>query len=86
MKRFDSLRVQERIINRLERKEKEEAYQRDRFFEFKLPEIHNRLTQVLLMEKIIETENPAAVSDLILKGLKQALKASNLISNILLHQ
>ncbi len=76
MKRFDSLRVQERLINRLERKEKEAAYQRDRFFKFKLPEIHNRLTQVLLMDKIIETDDPGAVSDLILKGLKQALKAS----------
>lgn len=76
MKRFDSLRVQERLINRLERKEKEEAYQRDRFFKFKLPEIHNKLTQVLLMEKIIETDDPGAVSEALLKGLKQALKAS----------
>jgi len=76
MKRFYSGKDQERILNRLERLEKREALQRDRFFKFKLPEIHNRLSQVLLMEKIIETENPKAVSDLILKGLKQALKAN----------
>ncbi|MGD2126167.1 MAG: DUF507 family protein [Desulfobacteraceae bacterium] len=74
MKRFDSGRVQERLISRLERKEKQEAFQRDRFFKFKLPEIHTSLSQALLMEKIVETENPAAVSDLLLKGLKQALR------------
>jgi len=28
------------------------------------------------MEKVIETENPAAVSDLLLKGLKQALRSN----------
>ncbi len=76
MKKFYRGKDQERILNRLERLEKREALQRDRFFKFKLPEIHNRLSQVLLMEKIIETENPKAVSDLILKGLKQALKAN----------
>ncbi|HDI78944.1 MAG TPA: DUF507 family protein [Desulfobacteraceae bacterium] len=76
MKRFYSGKDQERILNRLERLEKREALQRDRFFKFKLPEIHNRLSQVLLMEKIIETESPKTVSDLILKGLKQALKAN----------
>lgn len=76
MKRFDSDRVQEKLIDRLDRKERQKAYQMDRFFKFKLPEIHNRLTQALLMEKIIETDNPGAVSELILKGLKRLLKAS----------
>jgi len=76
MKRFDVGRVQEKLINRLDRKEKQVAYQRDRFFKFKLSEIHNKLSQVLLMEKIVETENPAAVSDLLLKGLRKALKTS----------
>jgi len=76
MKRFDSGRVQEKLLNRLERKEKQEAFQRDRFFRFKLPEIHNSLTQTLLMEKIIETDNPSAVSDLVLKGLKAAQKTN----------
>jgi hypothetical protein len=76
MKRFGSGNVQDKIINRLERQEKQDAFQRDRFFRFKLPEIHSRLSQVLLMEKVIETENPAAVSDLLLKGLKQALRSN----------
>ena len=76
MKRFDSGRVQDKLIKRLERRERQEAFQRDRFFRFKLPEIHNKLTQALLMNKIIETDNPAAVSELILQGLKKALKSS----------
>jgi Protein of unknown function (DUF507) len=76
MKRFDSGRVQEKLIDRLERKEKNEAFQRDRFFKFKLPEIHKSLSQNLLMEKIIETDNPTAVSDLILKGLRKILKTN----------
>ena len=76
MKRFDSGRVQEKLLNRLERKEKREAFQRDRFFKFKLPEIQSRLSQALLMEKIIETDNPAAVSDLLMKGLKKGINSN----------
>ena len=76
MKRFDSGKVQEKLIDRLERKEKNEAFQRDRFFKFKLSEIHKSLSQSLLMEKIIETDNPTAVSDLILKGLRRILKTN----------
>jgi hypothetical protein len=76
MKRFDTGRVQEKLISRLERKEKQEAFQRDRFFKFKLPQIHSSLSQALLMEKIIETDNPTAVSDLLLKGLRQALRTN----------
>ena len=76
MKKFGSGRVQERIIDRLERKEREEAFQRDRFFKFKLTEIHTQLYQSLLMEKIIETDNTAAVSDRLLKGLKKVLRSS----------
>ncbi|MCF8063372.1 MAG: hypothetical protein K9M82_12705, partial [Deltaproteobacteria bacterium] len=76
MKRFGSGNVQDKIINRLERQEKQEAFQRERFFRFKLPEIHRRLSQTLLMEKVIETDNPTAVSDLLLKGLKQGLKSN----------
>jgi hypothetical protein len=76
MKRFDSGRVQEKLISRLERKEKQEAFQRDRFFKYKLPQIHASLSQALLMEKIIETDNPTAVSDLLLKGLRQALRTN----------
>ena len=74
MKRYDTGRVQDKLINRLERKEKQASFQKDRFLKFKLSEIHARLTQALLMEKIIETENPGAISDLILKGLKKAMR------------
>jgi len=76
MKTWHGGRVQDKIINRLERQEKQQAFQRDRFLRFKLPEIHNMLSQTLLMKKIIETDNPAAVSDAILTGLKKALKSS----------
>ena len=76
MKNFNSGRVQEKLINRLERKEKQQAFQRDRFFRFKLPEIHSRLSQTLIMAKIIETDNSAIVSDLLLTGLKRAMKTS----------
>jgi ribosome-associated translation inhibitor RaiA len=76
MKTWNSGRVQDKLINRLERQEKQQAFQRDRFFKFKLSEIHNKLSQALLMEKVIETESPAAISDLILKGLKRALNSS----------
>lgn len=76
MRIFDSGRVQDKIIKRLERQERQQAFQRDRFFSFKLPEIHNKLTQALLMDKIVETENPAAVSNVLLKGLKKALRSS----------
>ena len=77
METRDSGRVQEKLINRLERQEKKQAFQRDRFLRFKLPEIHNRLSQSLLMNKIIETDNPAAVSTAILNGLKKALRSSD---------
>jgi hypothetical protein len=76
MKTWDSGRVQNKIINRLERQEKKQAFERDRFLKFKLPEIHNKLSQKLLIEKIIETDNPAAISDALLKGLKKAQKSS----------
>ena len=76
MRIFNSGRVQDKLINRLERQEKQQAFQRDRFFKFKLSEIHTNLSQTLLMEKIIETDNPAAFSDALLKGLKKMLKTS----------
>lgn len=72
----DTGRVQDKLINRLERQEKQQAFQQGRFFRFKLPEIHNKLSQTLLMEKIIETDSPAAVSEAILTGLKKALRSS----------
>jgi hypothetical protein len=76
MKQFDSGRVQEKLIDRLEKQERAKAFQRDRFFKFKMTEIHNKLTQTLLMQKIVETDNPTAVSDLLMKGLKKLLKTS----------
>jgi len=76
MKRFGSGNVQERLIKELDRKERQKAFQRDRFFRFKLPEIHTQLTQTLLMKKIIETDNPKAVSDAIIQGLKKILRVN----------
>ena len=76
MKTWHSGRVQDKILNRLERQEKQQIFERDRFFKFKLSEIHNKLSQMLLMEKIIETDNPAAISDAILKGLRKSQKSS----------
>jgi hypothetical protein len=76
MKPRYSGRTQDRLIDRLERKERRESLRRDRFFRFKLSEIHNKVTQALLLNKIIETENPQAVSDLIMQGLNKAYKSS----------
>ena len=72
----DSGRVQDKILKQLERQERKQAFHRDRFFKFKLPEIHNLLSQKLLMSRVIETDNPSAVSDALLKGLKKALASS----------
>ncbi len=72
----DTGRVQDRLINQLERNEKRQSFQRDRFFKYKLDEIHRKLTQALIMEKVIETEKPAAVSDALLTGLKKAQNSS----------
>ena len=69
-------KVQDKLINRLERQEKQQAFQQDRFFKFKLNEIHNKLSQNLLMKKVIETDNPAAISNSLLKCLKKAVKSS----------
>ena len=76
MKNFHSGREQDKLINRLERQEKQQAFQRDRFFKYKISEIHSRLTQSLLMEKIIETDNPAAFSEVLMRGLKKLLKTN----------
>jgi hypothetical protein len=76
MKTWNSGRVQDKILNRLERQEKQQVFHRDRFLKFKLSEIHNKLSQKLLMEKIIETDKPAAISDAILEGLKKSQRSS----------
>lgn len=76
MRIFDTGRVQNKLLDRIERKEKKEAFQRDRFFQFKLPDIQSQLSQALLIEKIVETENPGALSELLLKGLKKAQKSN----------
>jgi len=76
MKGFDTGKVQNKLLDRLERKEKQELFQRDRFFKFKLSQILNRLSQMLLMQRVVETDTPAALSDLILKGLKKLQKSN----------
>jgi hypothetical protein len=74
MRRFDSGKEQDKLLNRIERRERRESFQRDRFFKFKLPEIHRSLSQALLAEKVVETDNPSVMSELLLKGLKQVLR------------
>jgi hypothetical protein len=76
MKHFDSGKELDKVLKGIERKEKRAAFQRDRFFKFKLPEIHTSLSQALLMEKVVETEHPTSLSDLLLQGLKQALRVN----------
>jgi len=76
MKYRYSGRTQDKLIDRLERKERRESFRRDRFFKFKLSEIHNKVSQALLLNKIIETENPQAISDLIMQALNKAYKSN----------
>jgi len=76
MRAFDTGRVQDKLLNRLDRQERHQSFRRDRFFRYKLEEIQNRLTQALLMAKIIETEDPGTVSDAILAGLKKAARST----------
>ncbi len=72
----DSGRVQEQLIKKLERNEKQRSFQQGRFFRFRLMEIHNRLCQALLEEKVVETDNVGAFNDSILRGLKKASNSS----------
>jgi hypothetical protein len=76
MRTFDSGRVQDKLLDRLEKKERQDVFQRDRFFKFKLQQIERKLCQNLLMEKIIETTEPAALSELLLRGLKKFQKTN----------
>ena len=76
MRRFDSGKVQNQLLNQLERQEKNVAFQRDRFLKFKLPEICSRLGQALLMDKVVEMENPAGLNALLEQGLQKLLRLS----------
>jgi len=76
MKHIYSGSTQDKLINRLEKKEKRESSRRDRFFKVKLSEIHSKLFQSLLLNKIIETDNPQAISNLLLQGLNKAYKTN----------
>lgn len=76
MKRFGTGKVQDKLINQLERKEKQKAFQRDRFFKFKIQEIGRTLLQELLMNKVLETDNPTAVSKVLNEGLRKAQRAN----------
>ena len=72
----DSGKVHDKLVKRLERQEKQLAYQQGRFFRYKLDEIHGKLMQTLLQEEIIETDNAAAVSKALLKGIKKAANST----------
>lgn len=76
MKHLNTDKEQNKLINRLERQEKKQSLQQDRFLKFKLNEIHTNLTQELLMQKIVESDNTGAFSELILRGLKKLLKTN----------
>ena len=76
MKIYRDGRVQDKILDRIERQEKKKAFDQERFLRFKLSEVHNKLYQKLLVEKVIETEDPAAISASLLSGLKKALNSS----------
>jgi hypothetical protein len=52
------------------------VFQRDRFLKFKLSEICIRLGQALLMEKVVEMENPAGLNPLLEQGLQKMLRLS----------
>lgn len=76
MKHLNTGKEHNKLIKRLERQEKKQALQRDRFLKFKLDDIHKGLIQTLLMEEIVETDNNAAFSDLLLRGLKKLQRTS----------
>lgn len=76
MKHLNTGKEHNKVIKRLERQEKNQTLQRDRFLKFKLNEIHSGLNQELLMQEIVETDNTGAFSELLLKGLKKLLRTN----------
>jgi hypothetical protein len=76
MKRIGTGKVQDKLINQLDRQEKQKAFQRDRFFKFKIQEINRALLQELLMNKILETDNPTAVSKVLFEGLRKTQRSN----------
>ena len=76
MKHLNTGKEHNKLIKRLERQEKNQSIQLDRFLKFKLNEIHSGLIQELLMQEIVETDNTGAFSDLLLRGLKKLLRTS----------
>ena len=76
MKHLNTDKEHNKVIKRLERQEKKQSLDRDRFLKFKLNEIHSGLTQELLMQEIVETDNSGAFSELLLKGLKKLLRTN----------
>jgi hypothetical protein len=76
MKHLNTGKEHNKLIKRLERQEKKQSLQRDRFLRYKLNEIHSGLTQELLMQEIVETDNTGAFSDVLLKGLKKLSRTS----------
>ncbi|MFN3533771.1 MAG: DUF507 family protein [Desulfatiglandales bacterium] len=76
MKRWHGSRVQDGIINLLDKQQKQKSFKTDKFFRYKFLELQNRLSQELIQNKIVETDNPAALSELIAKGLKRLVKAN----------
>jgi hypothetical protein len=76
MKKWHGSRVQDSIITLLDKQQKQSTFKVDRFLRYKLLDIQNRLTQELIQNKIVETENPAGLSELLGKGLKKLLRST----------
>ncbi len=70
-------RVQNRLIRQLDRLERQQWFQRERFFRFRMDDISNRLAQELITNHIIETKNPTAIAKAIAEGLRKALRSSD---------
>lgn len=77
MQPLDGDRVQNRLIKQLDRLERHQWLQRERFFRFKMDDINNKLTQALITNKIVETTNPTSISKALAEGLRKALRSSD---------
>jgi len=86
MKKWHGSRVHDSIIKMLEKQEKYKSLKGDRFFKYKLTELQNRLTQELLINKIVETENPAALTELIGKGFRKLVRSTEFEFRSLWHR
>lgn len=74
MKRWHGSRVHDAIVNLLDKQQRHKSFKIDKFFRYKFSELQNRLSQELLQNKIVETENPAALTKRIGEGLRRLME------------